>query len=296
MRTTFDAPNERRSPTLSRRRVTLLLLLIAIALGLIILDEQGHLDGAKGQIQAVLQPIEQTLTQTRITIGETIGSVTGQGTMQRRIDELEREIATLREDNIRLKTYQNKIGLLEQELQIRQTYSWQTLSATVVQGSTDNGRRIIRISKGNVDGIEAGMAVVSKEGGSPAALIGVVDRVYAQTADVLLITDYGSTISARTAGTETPAEGLIAGQWQLGSRIKLTDVSRDIPLEVGQYIITAGLSKALATDTPIAQVPPDVPIGTIISVDQTGHSQTAEVQPFVDPDRVRNIWVITGQK
>ncbi|HEY0738065.1 MAG TPA: rod shape-determining protein MreC, partial [Herpetosiphonaceae bacterium] len=164
------------------------------------------------------------------------------------------------------------------------------------QGSTDNGRRIIRISKGKVDGIEAGMAVVSKEGGSPAALIGVVDRVYAQTADVLLITDYGSTISARTAGTETPAEGLIAGQWQLGSRIKLTDVSRDIPLEVGQYIITAGLSKALATDTPIAQVPPDVPIGTIISVDQTGHSQTAEVQPFVDPDRVRNIWVITGQK
>lgn len=296
MRTTFDAPNERRSPTLSRRRVTLLLLLIAIALGLIILDEQGHLDGVKGRIQAVLQPVEQTLTQTRITIGETIGSVTGQGTMQRRIDELEREISTLREDNIRLKTYQNKIGLLEQELQIRQTYNWQTLSATVVQGSTDNGRRIIRISKGRVDGIAAGMAVVSKEGGSPAALIGVVDRVYAQTADVLLITDYGSTISARTAGTETPAEGLIAGQWQLGSRIKLTDVSRDIPLEVGQYIITAGLSKALATDTPIAQVPPDVPIGTIISVDQTGHSQTAEVQPFVDPDRVRNIWVITGQK
>lgn len=296
MRTTFDAPNERRSPTLSRRRVTLLLLLVAISLGLILLDEQGHLDGVKGQIQAVLRPVEQRLTQTRISIGETIGSVTGQGTMQRRIDELEREVGTLREENIRLKTYQNKIGLLEQELQIRQTYNWQTLSATVVQGSTDNGRRIIRISKGRVDGIEAGMAVVSKEGGSPAALIGVVDRVYAQTADVLLITDYGSTISARTAGTETPAEGLIAGQWQLGSRIKLTDVSRDIPLEVGQYIITAGLSKALATDTPIAQVPPDVPIGTIISVDQTGHSQTAEVQPFVDPDRVRNIWVITGQK
>jgi rod shape-determining protein MreC len=296
MRTTFDAPNERRSITLSRHRVTLLLLLVALALVLILLDEQGKLDATKGRIQAVLQPVAQMLTQTRISIGETIGSVTGQGTMQRRIDQLEREISTLREENIKLQTYQNKIGLLEQELQIRQTYNWQTLSATVVQGSTDNGRRIVRIGKGTVDGVQAGMAVVSKEGGSPAALIGVIDRVYAQTADVLLITDYGSTISARTAGTETPAEGLIAGQWQLGSRIKLTDVSRDIPLEVGQYIITAGLSKALATDTPIAQVPPDVPIGTIISVDQTGHSQTAEVQPFVDPDRVRNVWVITGQK
>ncbi|HEX6287802.1 MAG TPA: rod shape-determining protein MreC [Herpetosiphonaceae bacterium] len=296
MRTTFDAPNERRSINLSRRRVTLLLLLTAIALGLILLDEGGQLDPVKGRAQAILQPIEQTLTQTRIAVGETIGSVTGMGTMQRQIDALEREVSALREENIRLKTYQNKIGLLEQELQIRQTYNWQTLSATVVRGSTDNGRRIVRISRGRVDGIAPGMGVVSKEGGSPAALIGVVDRVYAQTADVLLITDYGSTISARTAGTETPAEGLIAGQWQLGSRIKLTDVSRDVPLEIGQYIVTAGLSKALATDTPIAQVPPDVPIGTIISVSQTGHSQTAEVQPFVDPDRVRNIWVITGQK
>jgi rod shape-determining protein MreC len=296
MRTTFDAPKERRSITMSRRRFTVLLALIATALGLILLDEQGQLDPVKGQIQAFLQPIEQTLTQTRIGVGEVIGSVTGQGTMQRRIEELEREVSALREDNIRLKTYQNKISLLEQELQIRQTYNWQTLSATVVRGSTDNGRRIVRVSRGRVDGLASGMAVVSKEGGSPAALIGVVDKVYAQTADVLLITDYGSTISARTAGTEMPAEGLIAGQWQLGSRIKLTDVSRDVPLEVGQYIVTAGLSKALATDTPIAQVPPDVPIGTIISVDQTGHSQTAEVQPFVDPDRVRNIWVITGQK
>jgi rod shape-determining protein MreC len=296
MRTTFDAPKEPRSITLSRRRLTLLLLLIATTLGLILLDGTGELDSVKGRIQAFLLPVEQRLTQARIGIGETIGSVTGQGAMQRRIDELEREVSALREDNIRLKTYQNKIGLLEQELQIRQTYTWQTLSATVVRGSTDNGRRIIRINRGRVDGLTAGMAVVSKEGGSPAALIGVLDKVYAQTADVLLITDYGSTISARTAGTETPAEGLIAGQWQLGSRIKLTDVSRDIPLEVGQYIVTAGLSKALATETPIAQVPPDVPIGTIISVDQTGHGQTAEVQPFVDPDRVRNIWVITGQK
>jgi rod shape-determining protein MreC len=56
------------------------------------------------------------------------------------------------------------------------------------------------------------------------------------------------------------------------------------------------LSKGLALDTPIAQVPGDIPIGTVLNVDRTNHGQTAEVQPFVDPDRVRNVWVITGQK
>lgn len=296
MRTTFDATNSPRSAPLSRRRVSLLLLLILGALMLIFLDQQGRLDPLKGQLQRALQPATQTLTQTRIRMGAVVGSITGQGAQQRRIAELEQQVSALTEENIRFKTYQNKIMMLEQQLQIDQTYDWRTVAATVVQGSTDNGRRIVRIDRGQVDQVAVGMAVVAKEGGSPPALIGVVDQVYAQAADVLLMTDYGSTISARTAGTTTPADGLIAGQWQLGSRIKLTDVSREVPLEVDQYVVTAGLSKGLATETPIAQVPPDVPIGTIISIARSGHSQSAEVQPFVDPDRVRSVWVITGQR
>lgn len=274
--------------------MTLLLLLLLAALSLIVLDGGGYLDPVKGWLQSRVQPIAQALTQTRISVGETIGSLTGQGALQRRIDQLEREVSALREENIELKTYKNKISLLEQQLQIDETYQWNTVAATVVQSGSESGRRMIRIGRGSVDGLAVGMAVVSKEGGSPAALIGVVERVYAQTAEVLLITDYGSTISAETAGTDLPAEGVIAGQWQLGSRIKMTDVSREVPLAEGQYVVTAGLSRALATDTPVAQVPPDVPIGTIISVKQAGHSQIAEVQPFVDPDRVRNVWVITG--
>lgn len=296
MRTTFDASNQPRSEPLSRRRATLLLLVLCAALALIVLDGQGYLDPLKGRAQRMLQPIAQTLTQTRVSVGETLGSITGQGALQRRVTDLERQLSALTAENIRLKTYQNKITLLQQQLQINQTYEWQTVAARVVQGSAESGRRVVRINRGTVDGIAVGMAVVGKEGGSPPALIGVIDKVYAQSADILLITDYGSTISAKTAGTEIPADGLIAGQWQLGSRIKMTNVSRDVPLEVNQFVVTAGLSKALATDTPIAQVPPDVPIGTIIAVDKTGHSQSAEVQPFVDPDRVRDVWIVTGQR
>jgi rod shape-determining protein MreC len=158
-----------------------------------------------------------------------------------------------------------------------------------------NGRRIVRIDHGRVDGIQLGMPVVSKEGGSPAALIGIVDSLYAQTADVLLITDYASAISAMTT-QPAPAKGLITGQWQVGSRIKLVDVDPSAGLAIGDYVVTAGLSKGLATDTPIAEVPANIPIGTVMSVDRTNHVQSAEIQPFVDPDRVRNVWVITGQK
>ena len=295
MRTTFDAPNQRRSEPLRGRRISLLLLLLLGALSLIVLDGQGWLDPVKSKAQQALEPAAQTLTQTRIAIGDAVGGVTGRGAMQQELETLRAQLSAEREKNIKLEALLYENFQLKQQLQIQQTYGWSTVEARVVQGSADSGQRIVRLNRGKVDGIAVGMAVVAKEGGSPAALIGVVDRVYAQTADILLIIDYGSTISARTAG-DTPANGLIAGQWQVGSRLKLTDVSRDVPLEAGQYVVTAGLSQALATDTPIAQIPPDVPIGTILSASQAGHSQTAEIQPFVDPDRVRNVWIITGTK
>ncbi len=296
MRTTFDAPKPDRSDTLRGRRISLILALLLLALTLIVLDGQGLLDPVKGRAQRLLLPITQSLTQTRIGVREIIGSVTHRSAMQQEIDELRQALSAEREKNIQLQALVYENHQLKQQLQIEQTYGWNTVEALVVQGSTDVGQRIIRINVGKVDGIASGMGVVAKEGGSPAALIGVVDKVYAQTADVLLIIDYGSTISARTAGTETPADGLVMGQWQVGSRLKLSGVSREVPLQVGSYVVTAGLSKAWATETPIAQVPKDVPIGTILTTSQAGQSQTAEVQPFVDPDRVRNVWVITGQK
>jgi rod shape-determining protein MreC len=295
MRTTFDATNQPRSEPLGRRRATLVLLLVFLALALITLDSLALLDPVKSRARVALQPAAERLTQARLAVGATISNISGQGTLRRENEALAAEVSSLREEVLRLRMQVARLPQLEQELQIRTTYSWKTVSATVVRGPTDNGRRLIRINRGEVDGIQPGMAVVAKEGGSPAALIGVVEEVFAQASDVLLITDYGSAITASTAGTEAPTQGMIVGQWQLGSRLRLTEVSRDVPLEVGQYVVTAGLSQGLATRTPMAQVPADVPIGTITRVAQIGNVQTAEVQPFVDPDRTRSVWVIAGQ-
>jgi rod shape-determining protein MreC len=296
MRTTFEPSSSRTGRTgLSQRSLRAAALLLLVALLLLALDNAGVLAPAKGVAQAILRPPEQALTQIRLSLRARMDGVWGRSQLQRRVSELEQEVSKLREQNVRLQGLQSENNQLKLELGIRQTYEWVTASSTVVQTNVANGRRMIRIDRGHVDGIEVGMAVVGKEGGSPAALIGIVDALYAQTADVLLITDYGSSISARTT-QESPAKGLVTGQWQVGSRIKLTEVDPAASLQGGDYVVTAGLSKALASDTPVAQVPADIPIGIVTSVARTNHTQTAEIQPFVDPDRVRNVWVITGQK
>ena len=216
------SPRPRRSglngPTLRAAALILVLALVLLAL-----DGAGVLLPVKSQVQAVLQPSERVLTQVRMSVGTRLNLLFGASELQQRVVDLEREVSALREENIRMQGMQRENNQLKLELGIRQTYDWTTTSATVVQSNMVNGRRIVRIDHGRVDGIELGMPVVSKEGGSPAALIGIVDTLYAQTADVLLITDYASAISAMTT-QPAPAKGLITGQWQVGSRIKLVDV------------------------------------------------------------------------
>jgi rod shape-determining protein MreC len=298
MRTTFDFSSPRSRPRrsgLSGSSLRAAAIVLLIALILLALDSAGVLAPVKSQVQAVLQPSERALTRLRVSVGTQINVLFGASELQQRVAELEREVSALREANIRMQGMQRENNQLKLELGIRQTYDWTTISAEIVQANMVNGRRIVRIDQGRVDGVELGMPVVSKEGGSPAALIGLVDTLYAQTADVLLITDYASAISAMTT-QPVPAKGLVSGQWQVGSRIRLVDVDPSVGLANGDYVVTAGLSKGLATDTPIAEVPAHIPIGTVTGVERTNHVQSAEVQPFVDPDRVRTVWVITGQK
>jgi rod shape-determining protein MreC len=296
MRTTFDRSTGRtRFGGISRRMLLVALALMVVACVLIVLDRQGIVLPLKGRAQAWLSPAERFLTQTRLSVQSASSTLFRADELSGRVAELEREVSALRQENIRLQSMQAENTRLKVELGVRETYEWMTVTAGVVQANAENGRRMIRIDRGEADGLKLGMAVVSKEGGSPAALIGVIDALYMQTADVLLITDYGSNISANTTQL-VQAKGLVIGQWQLGSRIKLVDVEPSVPLAVNDYVVTAGLSKGLATDTPMAQVLANIPIGTVTSVERTNHTQTAEVQPFVDPDRVRNVWVITGSK
>ncbi len=296
MRTTFDLSSSRtRYSRLSRTTLWSALLLILGSLLLIALDNRGFLRPVKSQAQVILRPVERAMTQTRLAVGDSIETVRGTSALQRRVAALEQEVSDLRQANLRLQGLQAENDRLKVELGVRQTYEWMTVGAVVVQANAENGRRMIRIDRGRVDGLQLGMPVVAKEGGSPAALIGIVDALYAQTSDVLLITDYGSSISAHTT-QPTPAKGLVIGQWQVGDRIKLVDVDPGMPLAPGDYVVTSGLSKEFAIDTPMARVPADIPIGTVTRIDRTSHTQSATLQPFVDPDRVRDVWVITGQK
>jgi rod shape-determining protein MreC len=274
------------------RTPTLLLALVLLALLLLVLDQTGRLGPLRKQAEAVLSPALAGLTRAGDTVsavGQTLGDA----------DELRAELAALRDENSHLKAENIEAEALRQEnarlreqVRIEQEQPWQLLGVAVSAHTPDAGRRVLQLGAGSEQGVQAGMAVIAREGSSPPSLVGVVESVGPHSASVLLITDYSSAVSALVYHAGTPVGGIVQGQWQRGSRLQLQEVPREGTIAAGDLVVTAGLTAALNEELPRAAIPPNVPIGTIETVMLAGRAQAAEMRPFVDPDRVRYVWVI----
>ncbi|MBC8160913.1 MAG: rod shape-determining protein MreC [Roseiflexaceae bacterium] len=156
----------------------------------------------------------------------------------------------------------------------------------------DVGRHVMLINQGSANGVKVGMAVIGQEGGSPTALVGVVDQVDPASARVLLISDFSSEVSAKVYHEGTVADGVIQGQFQRGGWLRLEEVDRAVPLAAGDQVVTAGLTAQMDLDLPHGAIPRNISIGVVERVWTEGYRQFAEMRPYLAPDQVRYAWVI----
>ncbi|HEU5099017.1 MAG TPA: rod shape-determining protein MreC [Roseiflexaceae bacterium] len=277
------------------RSLTMVVTLVMLALLLLVLDQAGMLGATRAQIQSLLTPVMRALRQ----VGDGVSGV-GQGLtevtqLRDRVAALEAENSQLKADNLQLQELQLRLAQLETQLRIEKEQPWKLLGADVSARTPDGGRRVVMLAAGSQQGVKPGMAVIGKEGSSPPALIGVVENVGPRSASVLLITDFSSAVSAQVYHQSSIASGVVQGQWQVGSRLKFEGVDRSDPLLANDVVVTAGLTARMDTTLPRAAIPKDIPIGIIETVQIDGHSQFANIRPYVDPDRVSYAWVLLSQ-
>jgi rod shape-determining protein MreC len=277
------------------RSLTLVVALVLLALLLLVLDQAGMLGAVRPQIQSLLTPVMRLLRQ----VGDGVGGV-GQGLtevtqLRDRVAALEAENSQLKAGNLQLQELQLQLARLEAQLRIEKERPWKLLGADVSARTPDGGRRVIILSVGSEQGVKPGMAVIGQEGSSPPALVGVIENVGPRSASVLLITDFSSSISAQVYHDSGITTGVVQGQWQVGSRLKLEQVERTQPLVRNDVVFTAGLTAQLDTELPRAAILKDIPIGTVEQIQVDGHNLLADVRPFVDPDRVNYAWVLVSQ-
>jgi rod shape-determining protein MreC len=286
---------ERANTPASGRPFVLAAVLCLVAGALIILDRQGMITPIRLLLQQSIAPAAQSLTSLRDQAGDVASAPRSDEDLRARISALEQENSQLKAENLRIQQDQVENTFLRQQLQIQREQPWRLLGAEVTVRPPDAGRRVMTIARGTTDGVRAGMAVIGQNPGGPTALVGIVESASTHTAEVLLITDFSSQVSARVIHAARAGLGLVQGQWQQGSRLRLGQVDRSTLLAQGDAVVSAGLTGSLHMPLDLAVVPANIPIGSVETVSASGQEQSAELRPFVDPDQVRYVWVILNQ-
>jgi rod shape-determining protein MreC len=190
--------------------------------------------------------------------------------LRREIEYLHGQAADLRE----MAAANQRLGEL---LRFQAKTPSQTVAARVVGRDATNWYRGVILDKGEQDGVQAEMGVVTLSGA-----VGRVVKTRASSSVVLLITDPNNAVTSLIQRTRD--EGIIEGTFDGKARMKYIPLLSTV--RVGDPVVTSGLAGGF---------PKGVPVGTILSIqkDESGLFQTAEVQPEVDFTKLEEVLVVT---
>ncbi len=235
-------------------------------------------------------PVDRMARGLVSPFGKILGSW-GQG-LGNKLEELG-HLGSLNDDNQRLSRelteLQSRLSELSeleaenQELRALANFKppagWRGVGAEIIAYNTDGIRQLVRINRGESDGLNGGGAVLA--GGQ---LIGVVTSVEKDTAEVMLSSD--GDFRALAVSQTHRSTGLVIGAPPTG--LSLERVPQDQKLDRGEAVITSGLDGAF---------PPGLRIGDVSSVSQASASifQSAQLRPPASLNRLRVVTVLVRQ-
>jgi rod shape-determining protein MreC len=139
----------------------------------------------------------------------------------------------------------------------------------------------VTVNKGTRDGVREGQPVVNGAG-----LVGRVRRVQGGNAQVLLITDGDSGVTAKV--TESGASGIVETAVGDPNDLRLEFLGRNDRPREDQTVVTAGSTSERLKES---RYPPDIPIGRITRVDED--EGTVHVRPFADLRELEFVQILT---
>jgi rod shape-determining protein MreC len=270
-------------------------VLIFVALLLLLLDYQGVLTPVRTYITSRMTPLLNSLQHINTSAADWWAGTQDVRQVMAERDALQKENSDLKAQIIRMSQLELENARLREQVRIEADTPWVLLGTEISVQSQVDGRRQAIIGIGSNQGVEVGMAVVSRYQSSPPSLIGVIDEVGDQSANVLLIADYSSLVSAQVYRGDTVVRGIVRGAIQRDGLLQMLEIERDGEIDVGDTVVTAGLTRLFGASLPNSAIPADIPIGIAREVRMDGRSKVVDVQPFIDPELVRYVWIIQSE-
>lgn len=203
--------------------------------------------------------------------------------------DLARKLEQSNRERDRFKLIASQVRNLEAEnnelrasLEFKKKTEFDVVPAKVIRKQPLLWGKTIEINRGTDKGLGVSLCVTASNGG----LVGQVIQPGNEISSVLLVTDEGSTVSARVEGTTEV--GLVVGRrtnYGEAPRLRLRYLSKNAALKKGMKVYTDGRGKLF---------PANIPIGTIEDFVSGPVDGEAEIIPSVDFNNLQTVFVITN--
>ncbi len=222
---------------------------------------------------AMMDSMTPILTLLSTPVNSFIDSIDGMSTLR----GLKAENIQLREENAKLKQWYETALRLQAEnksfrdlLHVKADPTLNFVTSRVISDAGGTFVKSLLLPVGAVDQVQKGHAVMSGHG-----LIGRIIEVGDHSSRVLLVTDLNSRIPVMIQNTRTKA--ILAGKNQ--DLMKLERLPFDSGMTIGTRVVTSADG---------GQLPPNLPIGTIVSAGADG----VWVKPISEIDQLTYVQVV----
>lgn len=260
-----------------RSRQTASLLILVTLAALMVLSQFGRLGPVEDVVSVFVAPFQYSLTRLSDSVGELWATMRDIGTLRTRVKELQEQVDLLMIENVRLQEAAIENATLREQLNFKQAHpTFTLLSAEVIGRDPSNILRYLIIDRGSRDGVAPGMPVITAAG-----LVGRVTHTTANSAQVMLLTDPSSSVSALIQSSR--ATGVVEGQ--SSAVLLMRYIQQGDAVNVGDIVLTSGLG---------GKFPKRLVIGQVIAVHQRDNEmfQEAEIRSAVDFSRLEMVMVI----
>lgn len=249
-------------------------LLIFLCVALMIFDrlDTAPVEKLQSTVTDVMAPALSAVSQPFVTVADSFEGLTT-------LRALKAENISLKEENAKLRKWyetalrlQAENGAFKDLLNVKADPAMTFVTARVVSDPGGAFVKSILLPVGARDNVARGNAVMSGQG-----LVGRVTEVGERSSRVLLATDLNSRIPVVIQNTRTKA--ILAGK--NSELLKLERFPIDSGLIVGHRVVTSGDG---------GQLPPDIPVGTIVKVGADG----VYVKLLADTGRMTHVQVINA--
>lgn len=261
------------------RQLVICCLISVLVLTLYIREgEAGPLHSVRSAVTSVTAPLRVAGSVIASPLGTVSHAAADASASSETLTELQQQNAKLTAKVAELAEAQKTAERLQGLVDLKSSYNLQSKAARIIGNSGDAWTDTVTIDKGSTSGFAIGMPVCSSGG-----VIGQIIEVSATTSTVRLLTDEQSGISAMIQSTR--AQGMLQGQ--ADGTLRLSYVSADADVAVGDIVITSGLGGAF---------PKGLPLGTVSSVEKANNAvyYTIVVRALTSVENNEEVLVVTS--